>query len=107
MLAGLGDESLPPAPVGGGCGAVGVCHGAPDPHLFLYGACLPLWRSGRRQGYEYLALALLIDSGPCFVALRGCLERAGVLVLSNTPHRCEKGHIAPQLCQKEKDTEEK
>lgn len=23
------------------------------------------------------------------------------------PHGCEKDHIAPQLCQKEKDTEEK
>lgn len=26
LLSGLGDESLPPAPVCGGCGAVGVCH---------------------------------------------------------------------------------
>ena len=29
LLAGLGDESLPPAPVGGGCGAVGMCHHVP------------------------------------------------------------------------------
>lgn len=29
LLSGLGDESLPPAPMGGGCGAVGVCHHAP------------------------------------------------------------------------------
>lgn len=29
LLSGLGDESLPPAPVGGGCGAVGVCHHVP------------------------------------------------------------------------------
>lgn len=28
LLSGLGDESLPPASVGGGCGAVGVCHRA-------------------------------------------------------------------------------
>lgn len=29
LLSGLGDESLPPAPMGGGCGAVGVCHHVP------------------------------------------------------------------------------
>lgn len=33
LLLGLGDESLPPAPVGGGCGAVGVCHHVSD-HLW-------------------------------------------------------------------------
>lgn len=42
LLLGLGDESLPPASVGCGCGAVGVCHGVSDPRLALYGACLPL-----------------------------------------------------------------
>mgnify|MGYP007020254844 CR=1 FL=1 len=42
LLLGLGDESLPPAPVGGGCGAVGVCHRASTPRLALYGSCLPL-----------------------------------------------------------------
>ena len=42
LLSGLGDESLPPAPVGGGCGAVGVCHRVSDPRLVLYGSCLPL-----------------------------------------------------------------
>lgn len=31
----------------------------------------------------------------------------GVVVFSTTPLACEKDHIAPQLCQKEKDTEEK
>lgn len=29
LLLGLGDESLPPASVGGGGGAVGVCHHVP------------------------------------------------------------------------------
>lgn len=29
LLLGLGDESLPPAPVCGGCGAVGVFHHVP------------------------------------------------------------------------------
>ena len=42
LLFGLGDESLPPASVCGGCGAVGVCHSASTPHLCLYGACVPL-----------------------------------------------------------------
>lgn len=42
LLSSLGDESLPPASVGGGCGAVGVCHYASTPRLRLYGACLPL-----------------------------------------------------------------
>lgn len=42
LLLGLGDESLPPAAVGGGCGAVGVCHCASHPRLRLGGACLPL-----------------------------------------------------------------
>lgn len=42
LLSGLGDESLPPAPMGGGCGAVGVCHRVSDPRLALYGSCLPL-----------------------------------------------------------------
>lgn len=31
----------------------------------------------------------------------------GVFVFSTTPHGCEKDHIAPQPCQKKKDTEEK
>lgn len=35
LLSGLGDESCPPAPVGGGCGAVGVCHRASTPRLAL------------------------------------------------------------------------
>nr|DAN85451.1 MAG TPA: hypothetical protein [Caudoviricetes sp.] len=39
--------------------------------------------------------------------MRGCLERSGVVVFSTTPHGCEKDHIAPQLCQKKKDTKEK
>lgn len=42
LLLGLGDESLPPASVCGGCGAVGVCHCASDPRLALYRSCLPL-----------------------------------------------------------------
>lgn len=42
LLLGLGDESLPPAPVGlAGC-AVGVCHDVSVPRLALYGSCLPL-----------------------------------------------------------------
>jgi len=41
LLLGLGDESLPPASVGGGCGAVGACHDVPVPRLALYGSCLP------------------------------------------------------------------
>ena len=32
---------------------------------------------------------------------------AGVFVFSFYPRICEKDHIAPQLCQKKKDTEEK
>lgn len=48
LLSGLGDELLPPASVGGGCGAVGVCHGASNPRLVLYGSCLPLsWPENR------------------------------------------------------------
>lgn len=31
----------------------------------------------------------------------------GVFVFSSYPLACEKYHIAPQLCQKEKDTKEK
>ena len=42
LLACLGDESLPPASVRGGCGAVGVCHDVPVPRLALYGSYLPL-----------------------------------------------------------------
>lgn len=42
LLLGLGDESCPPAPVGGGCGAVGACHDVSVPHLALYGSYLPL-----------------------------------------------------------------
>lgn len=42
LLSGLGDESLPPAAVGGGRGAVGVCHYVSDPRLALYRSCLPL-----------------------------------------------------------------
>nr|DAD66281.1 MAG TPA: hypothetical protein [Siphoviridae sp. ctj7f2] len=30
-----------------------------------------------------------------------------MFVFSTTPHGCEKDHIAPQLCQKKKDTKEK
>lgn len=57
-------------------------------------------------GYEHLAIALLFDSGGCFVRLRGCLERSGVVVFYPHPLACEKDHIAPQLCQKKKDTKE-
>lgn len=42
LFAGLGDESCSPSAVGGGCGAVGVCHHVSDPRLALYGSCLPL-----------------------------------------------------------------
>lgn len=35
LLSGLGDESLPPAPMGGGCGAVGACHDVSVPRLAL------------------------------------------------------------------------
>ena len=42
LLSGLGDESLPPPPVGGGCGAVGACHDVSVPRLALYGSYLPL-----------------------------------------------------------------
>lgn len=42
LLFGLGDESCPPAPVCGGCGAVGACHDVSVPRLALYGSCLPL-----------------------------------------------------------------
>ena len=41
------------------------------------------------------------------MCLRGCSVDGGVVVFSTTPHGCEKDHIAPQLCQKEKDTKEK
>lgn len=42
LLSGLGDESLPPAPVGlAGC-AVGVCHRVSVPRLALYGSYLPM-----------------------------------------------------------------
>lgn len=42
LLSGLGDEPLPPAPVGlAGC-AVSVCHDVSVPRLALYGSCLPL-----------------------------------------------------------------
>ena len=37
LLPGLGDELLPPAPVCGGCGAVGVCH------LASRSSTTPLW----------------------------------------------------------------
>ena len=39
LLPGLGDESLPPAAVGCGCGAVGVCHRVPPSPMV---ACKPL-----------------------------------------------------------------
>lgn len=39
LLPGLGDESLPPASVGTGCGAVGVCHRVPQSPMV---ACKPL-----------------------------------------------------------------
>lgn len=42
LLPGLGDESLPPAPVGGGCGAVGVCHHAPQSPMAPVSLSLPL-----------------------------------------------------------------
>lgn len=42
LLSGLGDESLPPATVSTGCGAIGVCHRVSNPRLALYGSCLPL-----------------------------------------------------------------
>lgn len=38
LLFGLGDESLPPAPVGCGCGAVSVCHHVPRSPMV---ACKP------------------------------------------------------------------
>lgn len=42
LLAGLGDEPCPPAPVGlAGC-AVGTCHDVSVPRLTLYGSYLPL-----------------------------------------------------------------
>lgn len=39
LLLGLGDESLPPAAVGGGGGAVGMCHRVPPSPMV---ACKPL-----------------------------------------------------------------
>ena len=54
-----------------------------------------------------LPYALLVDSRPCFVCLRGCSVCGGVFVFSSYPLACEKDHIAPQLCRKKKDTEEK
>ena len=39
LLLGLGDESCPPASMGGGCGAVGVCHRVPRSPMV---ACKPL-----------------------------------------------------------------
>ena len=42
LLACLCDESLPPASVCGGCGAVGVRHRVSDPRLRLYGLSLLL-----------------------------------------------------------------
>lgn len=56
---------------------------------------------------EYPTDALPIDSRPCFVRLRGCSVCAGVVVFFSYPLACEKYHIAPQLCQKEKDAKEK
>lgn len=73
-------------------------------------ACEPLiasLRAWNRLGVEYSTLALLVDSRPCFVRLRGYLVCSGVFVFSTAPMGCEKDHIAPQLCQKKKDTEEK
>ena len=42
LLAGLGDESLPPASVCGGCGAVGVCHHVPRSPMAPVSLSLPL-----------------------------------------------------------------
>nr|DAU37887.1 MAG TPA: hypothetical protein [Caudoviricetes sp.] len=39
--------------------------------------------------------------------MRGCSVCAGVVAFPSHPLVCEKDHIAPQLCQKKKDTEEK
>lgn len=58
-------------------------------------------------GYVYPTCALLIDSGGCFVCLRGCSVCAGVVVFYLHPLACEKDHIAPPAVLKEKDTEEK
>ena len=42
--------------------------------------------------------------GPVLFVGGGVLNLLGCLLFSTTPHGCEKDHIAPQLCQKEKDT---
>ena len=42
LLPGLGDELLPPAPVGGGCGTVGVCHHVPQSPVASVGFLLLL-----------------------------------------------------------------
>lgn len=42
LLSGLGDESLPPAAVCGGCGAVGVCHRASCSPMVPVSLSLPL-----------------------------------------------------------------
>lgn len=42
LLFGLGDESCPPASMGGGCGAVGVCHHVPCSPMASVGLSLPL-----------------------------------------------------------------
>ena len=42
LFAGLGDESLPPASVCGGCGAVGVCHHVPCSPMAPVSLSLPL-----------------------------------------------------------------
>lgn len=42
LLFGLGDESLPPAAVGRGCGAVGVCHYVPCSPIAPVSLSLPL-----------------------------------------------------------------
>lgn len=74
---------------------------------------MPLWAliapvmAWNVLGYVYPTCALLIDSGGCFVRLRGCSVCAGVVVFHPHPLACEKDHIAPQRCRKKKDTEEK
>lgn len=49
----------------------------------------------------------MFDSRGCFVRFMGCSVYGGVVVFSSHPLACEKDHIAPQRCQKKKDTEEK
>lgn len=82
----------------------------PSRPLITYGPCEPL--IAPVTAWEPLGVGILyrcpaVRSWGLFCLFRGCSVCAGVVVFHPHPLACEKYHIAPQLCQKEKDTEEK